>query len=177
MLQIIKDFLRRRSLKRYSSTIPTGMISLSHIHTAVSFIDVGDSSFEICKEAILAFYKTNNIKGDIFFFDLRKIGKNEQITTDITATVFKKDLNLFGRPSKEKVNIMLGNKPDIFISLIKRNDFPIEFMAKASQARFKIGRVQLPGNTFDIVISDPDGKKYSEAEAFNAIKTYLKKIG
>ena len=86
-------------------------------------------------------------------------------------------MNLFGRPSKEKVNIMLGNKPDIFISLINRNDFPIEFMAKASQARFKIGRVQLPGNTFDIVISDPDGKKYSEAEAFNAIKTYLKKIG
>ena len=115
MLQIIKDFLRRRSLKRYSSTIPTGMISLSHIHTAVSFIDVEDPSFDICKEAILAFYKTNNIKGDIFFFDLRKIGKDEQLTTDITATVLKKDLNLFGRPSKEKVNIMLGNKPDIFI--------------------------------------------------------------
>lgn len=176
MFKIIKDFLRRRSLKKYSSSVQTGITPLSEIHSAVTFIDVEDPTFDICKEAILNFYRANGIKGDIFFFDFRKIGSEERLITSITTTVLKKDLNWIGKPSREKVDIMLGSRPDLFISLINGHDFPIEFMAKCSEAKFKIGRQQIPGSTFDLVISDPDDKAYSEAEVFNAIKTYLNKI-
>jgi hypothetical protein len=72
---------------------------------------------------------------------------------------------------------MLGSEPDLFISLIDGTDYPLEFMAKCSQAKFKIGRVQLPGNTFDLVVADPSDRKLTQKESFDAIKTYLAKVG
>lgn len=64
--------------------------------------------------------------------------------------------------------------PDLFISLIKGTDFPIEYMAKYCRASFKVGRTQLPGNVFDLVVSDPKSRDYSEAEVFEGIKKYIK---
>ena len=176
MFKIIKDFLRKRNLKRFSSTVETGITPLSKISTAVTFIDVEDPSFDVCKAAILNFYRSNNIRGEIFFFDFRKISNEERLITSITTTVLKKDLSWTGKPSREKVDMMLGSNPDLFISLINDDSFPIEFMAKCSRAKFKIGRKQLPGGTFDIVVTDPAERAYSQAEVFFAIKTYLNKI-
>lgn len=172
----IQDFFRRRCLRRFASEVPTSITPLREIHSAVCFIDAVDTTFDKCKEDILAFFKKYGIKGDIFFFDFRKITGDDRLITSITTTVLKKDLSWIGRPSREKVNLMLGTQPDLFVSLIRSGDFPIEFMAKCSKARFKIGRVQLPGDTFDLVVADPEGKTCPEDEIFENITDYLKKI-
>ena len=177
MLEAFKDFFRKNWLKKYSSTVETGIMPLSRVRSAVAFIDVEDTSFDRCKADILAFYRDNGIKGEIFFFDFRKIDSQERLITSITNTILKRDLNWCGRPSREKVDLMLGSEPDLFISLVKNTDYPIEYMAKCSRARFKIGRVQLPGDTFDMVVSEPADKVLSEAEIFQGVKAYLAKIG
>lgn len=174
---MIKRFFRRRSLARFGSKVPTAITPLSSVKSAVCFIDVQDTTFDKCKEAILSFFKENAIKGEIFFFDFRKLGREERLITSITTTVLKRDLNWFGKPSKEKLSLMLGSGPDLFISLIDGTDFPIEFMARCSQAKFKVGRQQLPGNVFDMVLSDPFGAKAPQAQVFEEIKKFLKQIG
>ncbi len=176
MLDSVKELFRRQSLKKYSSTEPTGITPLSQLHSAVTFIDVEDTSFAACKNAIMAFYRDNNIKGEIFFYDFRKLGEGERLITSIMTTVLKKDLNWFGKPKQEKVDLMLQGEPDLFISLIAKDDYPIEFMAKCSKARFKVGRIQLPGNTFDLVVKDSKGKTYSEYEVFKEMVSFIKKI-
>jgi len=176
MMDSVKDLMRRRSLKKYSSTEPTGILPLSKVKSAVAFIDVEDTSFDVCKNAILAFFRENNIRGEIFFFDFRKLTEGERLITSITTTILKKDLNWYGRPSKEKIGYMLDGEPDLFISLLPRADYTIEFMAKCSKAHFKIGRCQLPGNTFDIVVLDSPDKPHSEAEVFKEMAAFIKKI-
>lgn len=176
MFEAVKIFFRKRALKKFSSTVPTAITSGREIRSAVAFIDVEDTSFDACKASLLAFYRDNGIKGDIFFFDFRKIGNEERLITSIQTTILKRDLSWYGKPAREKVELMLGSGADLFISLIKSTEFPIEFMAKCSRARFKIGRRQLPGNTFDLVVSDPAEKTYSEAEVFEEIKKYLAQI-
>ena len=176
MLEPVKDMLRRQSLKKNASTEPTGFVPLEKIHSAVAFIDVEDTSYDECKLLIQAFFRENNMKGDIFFLDFKKLGDGERLITSITGTILKKDLNWFGRPSREKMDILLGCKTDLFISLLNNTDFPLEIMASASKAKFKIGRRQLPGNIFDMVISDPADKNLSEAESFLAMKSYLNRI-
>ena len=71
---------------------------------------------------------------------------------------------------------MLGTEADLFISLIRGTDYPLEFMAKCSQAKFKVGRVQLPGNTFDLVFKDPEDRKLSEAEVCKELIKFMAKI-
>ena len=177
MLGRIKDIFRKNYLKKFTSTVPTGIMPIGKVRSAVAFIDVEDTTFDKCKEDILSFYRENGIKGEIFFFDFRKLDSQERLITSITNTILKRDLDWFGKPSAEKVDLMLGHNPDMFISLINSTDFPIEFMAKCSNARFKVGRRQLPGNTFDLVVSDPSDRSLSEAEIFAGIKAYLVKIG
>ena len=177
MFEFIKDFARKQALKKNASKEPTGITPIDQIRSAVAFINVEDTSFDLCKDAILAFYREHGIKGEIFFFDSRKIGSEERLITSITTTVLRRDLNWFGRPNREKIDLMLNTNADLFISLIKGVEFPIEFMAKCSRAKFKIGREQLPGGTFDLVVADSPEKAFSQAEVFREIKKYLAKIG
>ena len=114
----ITDFLRNRALKKHRSQVRTNITPLKDIRTAVTVIDVEDTSFDNCKKDIMAFYRDNGIKGEIFFFDFRKIGDAERLITSITNTVLKKDLNFYGKPAREKLDLMLEAKPDLFISLI-----------------------------------------------------------
>ncbi|MBR1706344.1 MAG: hypothetical protein IJ721_06100 [Bacteroidales bacterium] len=176
MLEPLKDMLRRHSLKKYASPEPTGITPLGKIHSAVAFIDVEDTSFNECKNALMAFFRDHNIKGDIFFFDFRKLSEGERLITSITTTILKKDLNWYGRPSREKIDLMLSGEPDMFLSLLPVADFPIEFMAKCSKARFKVGRTQLSGDTFDLVVKDPADRPLSEAEVFKEMVRFLGKI-
>lgn len=176
MYDALKKFFRKRSLKNFASPVQTGILPLREIRSAVAFIDVEDTSFDACKLALQAFFRENGIKGEIFFFDFRKIGSEERLITSITNTVLKKDLNWYGRPAKEQVGRMLAVEADLFLSLIPGTPFPLEYMAKCSRARFKAGRIQLPGNTFDLVVSDPAGQPLSEKESFDAICTYFAKI-
>ena len=176
MLEPVKDMLRRQSLKKNASDIPTGITPLDKIHSAVAFIDVEDTSFHECKNRVLQFFREHKMKGEIFFFDFRKLGEGERLITSITTTILKKDLNWFGKPDKEKVSIMLAGEPDLFISLIDTDDFPIEFMAKCCRAKFKIGRKQLPGDTFDMIFTDRPDKITSQDEVFRKMVQILGKI-
>ena len=176
MLEPVKDMLRRQSLKQNASTEPTGFVPLSKIRSAVAFIDVEDTSFNECKNLLLLFFREHNIKGEVFFFDFRKLTEGERLITSITTTILKKDLNWFGKPSREKVALMLDGEPDLFISLLPTTDYTLEFMATASRAHFKVGRVQLPQNTFDLVFKDPEDRRLSEAEVCKELIKFLGKI-
>ena len=111
MLEPVKDLLRRQSLKKNASTEPTGFVPLEKIRSAVAFIDVEDTSFNECKNILMLFFREHNIKADIFFFDFRKLTEGERLITSITTTILKKDLNWFGKPSHEKVALMLSGSP------------------------------------------------------------------
>ena len=176
MVDSVKSFFRKKYLKKFESKAPTGILPMSQVKSAVAFIDVEDTSFDACKIALQAFFRDYGIKGEIFFFDFRKIGSEERLITSITNTVLKKDLDWCGKPSREKIDLMLGTEADLFISLIRGTDYPLEFMAKCSQAKFKVGRIQLPGNTFDLIVSDPADRPLSEKESFDAMRQFLAKI-
>lgn len=177
MFESIKRFFRKKALKKYASTVPTGILPLKDIKTAVALIDVEDQSFDSCKESIISFYRENGIKGEIFFLDFRKISSNERLITSITNTLLKKDFSWFGRLCDEKTALLNASNPDVFISLVSSDGFPLEFIASASKARFKIGRTQLPGGVFDLVISEPEGTSLPQTDIFAGVKKYLKVIG
>ena len=172
----IADIFRKRALKRHESKVPTGILPLGKINTYVVIVDVEDPSCDNCKTAVLNFFRAQGIRGSIFFQDFRKIGSEDRLITSIQTTITRKDVNWFGRPSSYKLGVMDSLQPDLFISLIRDPDYTMEYLVRTSQARFKIGRKQLEGRVFDMVVSDPAGKSISQLESFNAIKDYLLRI-
>ena len=64
------------------------------------------------------------------------------------------DLNWYGRMRRPGRNAGPDEAEDLFISLAAPDSFASAFAAVSSPARFKVGRVQLPGGTYDLVIKD-----------------------
>lgn len=176
LFSAIRDFLRKRSLRRYRSQEPTSLLPLSSIKTVTALLDSEDTSCDDCKILLQNFFRENGIKGEIFFLDLSKLGSGERLITSITGTILRKDIGWYGQLSKEKTAQLSQAGCDLFISLVNSGDFVVEFISAVCPARFKAGRVSLPSGIFDLVVSDPSGRSLSQAEAFTAMKTYFDRI-
>ena len=178
MLDPIKDFFRKRKLRKFISTEPTSLLPLSEIKTANIVIDVEEPGFDLLKEDILAWEKSEGIEINIYFFDFRRLGKDELLLTSINTTIIKKELNWFGMPTPDKVGQLFRDKSDLFISMVANGEFPIEFVSKCARARFKIGRIPFEGHAFDMIMTGSaiEELRSDSREIFAAITDFLKKI-
>ena len=174
---ILKIFQRKR-LAKFASNVPTGLLPLSDISSVNVVIDVEEPGFDKLKDDVLAWSKQVGLKVNIYFFDFRKISKDELLLTSIQTTIIKKELDWIGMPEFSKIGNLLYEQSDLFISMVDNGDFPIEFLSKCAKARFKIGRCGFPGHSYDMVISgNPTEDLRSDARhTFAAIKEFLTKI-
>ena len=170
MIDFIKNIFRRKFLRRYSSKQPTGLVPLSEIRSVSIVLDAQENGVDDCKEAALAYFKSKGIKVNVYFLDLSKKGEDERQITSLNNTILRKDLNWYGRPALEIIGA------DVLLSLVDNVDFPIAALAGCSGAVFKIGRVQLPGRTFDLVVEDSPSHELGPSDAFKEITRYLETI-
>lgn len=178
MFDIIYRFFRNRRIRKYVSDIETGLIPLSSIKTANVVIDVEEPGFDVLKEDIMAWARNTGIKVNIYFFDFRRIGKDELLLTSITNTLLKKELDWTGMPDLAKVGGLIEEKSDLFISMVDNGNFPIDFLARCSKSRFKIGRYEYDGHPYDMILAGGETTDLrSEArQIFAAITDFLTKI-
>ena len=177
MFKPVINFLRRRRIRKYSRAIPTSLKPLSDVKTANVVIDVEEAEWDSLKEEILAWGRSNGIKVSVYFFDFRKLAKNELLLTSIQTTIARRDLDWIGMPDISKASGLIEEQSDLFISLINNGDFPIDFMSKCSAAGFKIGRKAYPGHCYDLVLSGKDeGLRSGGRQVFSGIVELIVKI-
>ncbi len=178
MFDFIFDIFRRRRLKKFISDVPTGFVPLDKVSSVNVIIDVEEAGFDLLKEDILAWGKAHGLKVNIYFFDFRKLGKEELLLTSIQTTILKKELDWIGTPDFSKIGALTYEPSDLFISMVDNGDFPIEFISKCAKARFKVGRCGFEGHAYDMVIAgNPTEDLRSESrEIFAAITDFLNKV-
>lgn len=178
MFGLIKNIIRKKRLKKYASDVETGFIPMEEVSTVNVIVDVEEPGFDDLKEDILAWGKGYTFKLNIYFFDFRRLGKDELLLTSITNTLLKKELDWVGMPDLGKVSPLIDEKSDIFISMVDNHDFPIDFLARCSKARFKISRHEYEGHPFNMILSGGETADLrSEArQIFAAITEFITKI-
>lgn len=178
MIDSILKIFRRKRLVKYASDVQTGFLPLSAISSVNVVIDVEEPDFDKLKDDILAWGKQIGLKVNIYFFDFRKISKDELLLTSIQTTIIKKELDWIGMPELGKIGNLLYEPSDLFISMVDNGNYPIEFLSKCTKARFKIGRCGFEGHAYDMIISgNPTEDLISDSrKIFAAIKDFLTKI-
>ncbi len=178
MLDFLFDIFRRRKIRKFISDVPTGFIPMDRISAVNIIIDVEEPGFDDLKDDIMTWGRQNGLKTNIYFFDFRRLGKDELLLTSIQTTILKKELDWIGTPDFSKAGALLYEPSDLFISMVDNGDFPIEFLSKCSKARFKIGRYGFEGHAYDMVVSgSPTEDLRSESrEIFAKITEFLNKI-
>lgn len=178
MFDLILNFFRKRRTSKYVSDIPTGFLPLSEISTANVIIDVEEPGFDELKEDILAWGRSTGIKVSIYFFDFRRLGKDELLLTSITNTILRKELDWLGMPDLGKVAPVLEEKSDLFISMVDNSDYPIDFLTRCAKARFKIGRHEYDGHPFNMILTGGETAdlRSESKQIFAAITDFMTKI-
>ncbi|MDE6148394.1 MAG: hypothetical protein K2G18_10150 [Bacteroidales bacterium] len=178
MLDLVKDTLRRKKIRKFASRIPTGFIPLTDTSTVNVVVDVEDPGFDMLREEILAWGRRKGLKVCIYFLDFRKIGKDELLLTSINTTILKRELDWLGTPDLSKVMNLLGEQSDIFISLVGNGDFTIDFLGKCAKSRFKIGRYEYEGHPYDMVFTgeQAEDRQHGPLLIFRAITDFLDKV-
>lgn len=178
MLDSVKDIFRKKKLKKHLSDIPTAFIPMSEVSVVNVIVDVEEPGFDALRQDILAWGRSINAKLNIYFFDFRRLGKDELLLTSIQTTILRKELDWLDIPDLNKVSSLIDEPSDIFISMIDNGDTPIDFLSRCSKARFKIGRRGYEGHVYDMVVS---GNATAELRSdsrkiFSEIINYLSKI-
>lgn len=155
MIDPITLLVRKIALHKHHSTVPTGIIPLDQIRKATVFVDNLDADADHVEKTARQYFEKRNI-------DVRIINAK------------KWDIGIFGCLKRHKGEKDFGE--DLFISTAYAYNFTAEYAARCSTARFKVGREQLQGNLFDIVIKDPEGQIIRQPMAFKAIIDLLEKI-
>ena len=178
MYRLIRDFVRRKRIEKYASSVESGLVPMSDIRSVNVVIDVEEPGFDVLKEDILAWGRTSGLKVNIYFFDFRRLGKDELLLTSITNTLLKKELDWVGTPDLGKISPLLDETSDLFISMIDNGDFPIDFLTRCAKARFKIGRHTYEGHPFNMILSGGETAdlRSDARKIFAAITEFITKI-
>lgn len=176
MFSTIKDIFRKRRLKRDASKVKTGLVPLDEISSYAVFLDPNEASCDAAREAASAYFRSKGIQGSFFYVDLRKIDSTERLITPIETTVTREEINILGIPKREKMEMLSDKNFDLLISLEKDPSFTSEYLVRTSTARFKVGRKQLDGDPFDLVVFDPADKEISQLESFKVMTSCMERI-
>jgi len=153
-------FARKMALRRKFDVEPTMILPLTSIHKATIFLDSFDADADPTRRMITNFFRAYDTELDFICPQ-------------------KWDINWYGKLKKPRLH--KGEKPkdaddDLFISLAGPGNFTAEYEARCSHAKFKVGRVPLEGNVFDIVITDAPNTLPRQTISFQNIRDFLLKI-
>lgn len=178
MLDLVLKFFRERKIRKFRSDISTGFMPLEKITSINVVVDVEEPDFDLLKDDILAWGKQYGKRVNIYFFDFRKLGKDELLLTSIQTTIIRKELDWIGTPDFSKIGTLLQEPSDLFISMIDNSSFPIDFLSKCSKAKFKIGRCGYEGHAYDMIMtgSPTEDLRSDSRRIFAAIAEFMTKI-
>lgn len=138
-------------------------------------LDVEEQDFETCRDSITGYCRKNGMDLNLMYIDLRRYSKKVRPSTDPDATFRKSDMKWYGCPRMKKTALVKNNPCDLFICLSGKDEFCIEYLSCAAEAKFKIGRTVFRNDPFNITI-DGSGGKTGQNEIFMAIIDLLAKI-
>lgn len=149
--------LRHIALRRNESMAPHSLRPLSAIRQATVLVAPLHDDSDAVKSSVRQYFSYNNIPVRILSPE-------------------KGDLDLAGTIKRRKRGDHLpANSGELLVCLAGSDDgFWPEYEARCSNACFKIGRRQLKGGVFDLVVLPPEsGSSPSQSAVFAEIKNYL----
>ncbi len=170
---ILKEYLRKRQLKRHSYQGKTGLRSIEGLKSATVLLDVSQTPHLLeFRDNLHDWFFRKGIRASFFYVDFRKPSKNRMMLSTPAETFFLKNLSWYTQtPDMAKCNSGFLRPCDLFVSFVSTESYPLLFLSAAIPSSFKIGAVSDPGYPYDLIIpaSDPD-------EMLACLKDILSKI-
>ncbi len=152
----------------------TGIIPLEEIGVAEVFLDADAPHSAETVKRIYERFGNRGINVSVFCVHPGRVSDRNRITG--VRYICRKDLSWCDCTKLGRIHPVINIEEDLFISLLPEDSFTVEFIARCSSARFKIGRKQLPGNVYDLVFSETGVEAFDQLQAFENIMDFIERI-
>ena len=141
MLDQIKLKIRHYFLKKELSKVPkkNKLIRLSNAKKIGILFDVKSSKSTQEIKLLLKYFLNRNIEVNILGFINSSKKDNVHISTIHMNYFNLNEVNIFGVPNSNKINLFMKKKYDILINLSLTNSFETKYIALLSTAKYKVG--------------------------------------
>ncbi len=168
----LKEYLRRRLLRRCSWKGTTGLRPLKGMKTATVLLDVSQEGSAEFRTRVKNWFLSRGIRASLFYFDFRKPSKDAKPLSPTGDTLTLRQLSCYTkRPLLDKFNKSFFSECNIFVSFVENDSFALKYMSAAVPASFKIGAVGGEAYPYDLVVS-----AHSPDEMLNCMEDILSKI-
>ena len=177
MLTALKNFFRNRCLKKHANGLETGIIPVSSVRSAAVLINAHSEDFRQAETEVKEYFRQKKISAEIIYLDTSRNKKGMSAISSPESTIYSKDLNWYGKPSKVKCGALLSSNKDIFIELTRSDEFAAMFISTAHPAKFKIGCCSSSvSDPFNIVVAPSKDADAGAVEIFKHIAAILESI-
>lgn len=150
--------MRKILLKRNQCKLQTEIRPLKDIRTATVLIDSSEPGYESVVGKVKSFFSSYNIDANVLAPQLKDMAWPGMIRRKVRYPGNRSRLD------------------GLFINMNPTHNFTSEYEARCSMALFKVGREQLDGDIYDLVVSNPKDGVPTQDEVFSAIQDLLTKI-
>jgi hypothetical protein len=175
MSEYIKNIFKKRSLKKATANAEKRKKTVYNFKTAktMGIIYPFNISTDTVLNVMKDIAKRHNVELSFLIYVPQKY-LPERIEENSLSQIFFSDneCNWFGKPIAAPVKNFINTKFDILIDLSEKLWFPLLYTAIASNACFKIGRVNCEPNPYSLTLL---GSKNEEQFVID-LETYLYKI-
>lgn len=166
----LKDFFRRRSLKRLGGIEKSRYVQLGDITSAIFFVSVGSVKDLPQVRKIEAMFIQKGIDCTAVIVLNPKSGTadySDEGKCCNETIIHKESLNWYGKPSPDSLGDIAVKKYNLALSLNRENDFTVEFLSNEVKADMKIGMSRGKYASYDIVIRDSSDAPLGMEEFLN----------
>ena len=168
----LKEYLRKRLLRRCSWKGQTGLRPLKGMKTATVLLDVSREGSATFRTRIKNWFLSRGIRASIFYIDFRPRSKGAEPLSPAGDTLTLQQLGCYTKkPLLGGFNQAFFSPCDIFVSFVKQDTFALKYMSAAVPASFKIGATGTEGYPYDLVVSAG-----TQEEMLNCMEDILSKI-
>lgn len=188
MFEFIARYLRKKNLKKALLPPPVKenpeeeeeevipQIESKEVKSLLVLVDIKDLTWKDLRNRAMKVFLERCYNGQVIFVCTDKLDKKEVITTPPDQTITTDDMSWSGKPVTDKIPELVKQRPDVLINLISDTGYMMEYIIKASGARFKVGRTEFPENGYDMLLEDSAEGPLSPLECFDAIIEYMDKM-
>ena len=171
---MLRGLLRKRCLRRDEVPVPGGLIPLVKASSMTLVLDVSVPDWEDCRADAEAFCRKHSLDLNILYIDL--VHSPDKAVSDASRTIFKKNINWYGKPSDRKASVSTGRYAGIFVCLCNSSNWCVEYLSRVTQAHFRIGMSRWKDYAYDFTVAPEDGNPFKLREVFSTIAGLLESV-
>ncbi|SMO35771.1 hypothetical protein SAMN06265379_101239 [Saccharicrinis carchari] len=167
---LLAGFLLKLKLKKRKRTPVT--CNLSAAKSIGLLFNSDNESDRKTAKALESFFKQSEVRIEVLGYSKFKHNTGNLIGDNQHHYIHPQDFNFFYHPKNNAVDSFIQRNFDILINLYQDAEFPVEYITKMSEAKFKVGCAHLDPSMHDLMI-DVNNNKGDSAYLCKHLKYYL----